>query len=150
MTGPEKPTVLYTIGYDGLTVPALVRKLQEAGVERLVDVRKRPSSRQRGFSLMQMFERLRKSGIHYEHLKGLGNPDDIRALWFAGELEKGRKQYRRYLENGSSGDVDLLIGLAKLKPTAILCRENDHETCHRSVVAEVAAERDPSIEVVHL
>ncbi len=148
--GSDESTVLYTIGYEGRTVTSLIKALNKAGVERLVDVRMRPSSRQRGFSLMQLYERLRKAGIQYEHVRELGNPPDIRALWYAGEIAKGRRQYRAHLKNGSSDQVNYLVGLAKLSPTAILCCERNHEECHRSVVAEVAGERDESLGVVHL
>lgn len=148
--GSDESTVLYTIGYEGRTVPTLIKALSEAGVERLIDVRMRPSSRQRGFSLMQLYERLRRAGIQYEHVRELGNPPEIRALWYAGEIGEGRRRYRAHLKNGSSDHVAYLVGLAKLSPTAILCRERDHDECHRSVVAEVAAERDEGIGIIHL
>lgn len=148
--GSDESTVLYTIGYEGRSVTSLIKTLSEVGVERLVDVRMRPSSRQRGFSLMQLYERLRKAGIQYEHVRELGNPPAIRALWYAGEMGRGRRKYRAHLKNGSSDHLDYLVGLAKLSPTAILCRERNPEECHRSVVAEVVAERDERIGIVHL
>lgn len=99
---------------------------------------------------MGLFESLRKAGITYEHRRELGNPQEIRALFHAGRLDEGRRQFRAFLENGSSSAVDVLIGLARAEPTAILCRERDPLDCHR-LVAEVAVERsDEHLRIEHL
>lgn len=141
----------YTIGYEGRTPSELVRNLKEHGIRRLVDVRLQPMSRVKGFSLMSLFEHLRKAGIAYEHMGELGNPPEIRALFHEGQLVEGRKQFRRQLKDGRRATVDLLVGLAHLEPTAILCRERDVSNCHRAVVAEVVGERSPeSLKVIHL
>ena len=147
----KKAVVPYTIGYQGRSLPALVRTLKDHGVERLVDVRLTPHSRQRGFSVMSLFEGLRRAGINYEHVKDLGNPPEIRDRFFAGDLVGGRAAYRQLLTNGHSHAVEHLISLARIQPTAILCRESDVKECHRAVVAEVAAERAPfTLKVEHL
>lgn len=143
--------VLYTIGYEGRTPANLVMVLKEHGVRRLVDVRLQPSSRRKGFSLMSLFEHLRKAGITYEHKRELGNPPEIRALFHKGQLERGKKKYRAFLENGSSNSIDILVGLARIEPTAILCLEREASHCHRAVVADVAVARSSNrIQVVHL
>ena len=143
--------ILYTIGYEGRTLPGLVRALISHGVERLVDVRLQPMSRHKGFSLLALFEQLRKSGIAYEHMKELGNPHEIRHLFHSGKFDEGRRRFRSYLENGSGAAVDVLVGLAALERTAILCREHDPAGCHRAVVAELAAERSGDrLQVEHL
>jgi uncharacterized protein (DUF488 family) len=114
-------------------------------------VRLQPMSRIKGFSLMSLFEHLRKAGIVYEHMRELGNPPEIRAMFHNGDLDAGRRKFRRQLTDGRSAAVDVLVGLAHIEPTAILCRERQAASCHRSVVADVAFERSPkSLEVVHL
>ena len=142
--------VLYTIGYQGRTLAGFIRTLREAGVEKVVDVRLNPISRDRRFNMMKLFQELNRSGISYESVRELGNPQDIRSLWQNGELERGRKQYRRFVNNGAAAHVDYVIGLARLGATAILCRESEPHECHRSVIAEVAQERDESIKVIDL
>ncbi len=142
--------VLYTIGYQGRTLAGFIRTLQEAGVEKVVDVRLNPVSRDRRFNMMKLFQELNRSGISYESVRGLGNPQDIRALWQNGDLERGRNQYRKFVNNGAAAHVDYVIGLARLGATAILCRESEAHECHRSVIAEVAQERDESIRVIDL
>jgi len=141
VSGVSDGVTLYTIGYEGKTVPEFVRALKQSGVGRVLDFRLTPSSRVPGFSMMGLFQALRKAGIAYEHLGQLGNPPEIRELFQSGELAEGRKRYRRLLANGRSSSVDYMIGLAKLQPTAILCREADPALCHRAVLAEVAGRR---------
>jgi uncharacterized protein (DUF488 family) len=141
---------LYTIGYEKRSVGKLVRTLQENSVERLVDVRLNAQSRKKGFSVLALFEALRKGGINYEHVRELGNPPEIRSLFWSGEIAEGRDEYREHLTNGQSEYVDYLVGLVRLGPTAILCLEDDPDRCHRSVIADVAQAGAPDIRVVHL
>lgn len=140
---------LFTVGYEGRTLAQLVRTLADSGVERVVDVRQRPFSRIKGFSATPLFEALRKVGIAYEHIEGLGNPIEIRSLFHEGRLDEGRKRYRRLLSNGRAQWVERLVALARVQPTAILCREKQSDDCHRSVIAEVASEQS-KLAVVHL
>ena len=63
---------------------SLVATLREAGVQRLVDVRKFPSSRRRGFSKTALAAALDAAGIEYVHARALGNPKPNRDLWRAG------------------------------------------------------------------
>jgi uncharacterized protein (DUF488 family) len=152
MRGEEtRESVLYTVGYEGRTLSGLVRILKQHAVRRLVDVRLQPVSRIKGFSLMALFERLRQAGITYEHMRELGNPPEIRALFHEGQIDEGRRQFRNLLENGNGLAVDVLVGLVQLEPTAILCRERDVSTCHRAVVADLAVSRSgDSLRVEHL
>ena len=41
---------IFTIGYEGTTVPEFITALRRAGVERVIDVRALPLSRRPGFS----------------------------------------------------------------------------------------------------
>lgn len=142
--------ILYTIGYEKRSVGKLVRTLQESGVERLVDVRLNAQSRKKGFSVLGLFEALRKGAINYEHVRELGNPPEIRSLYWSGEIAQGRAEYREHLTNGQREYVDYLIGLVRLGPTAILCLEDDPDRCHRSVIADVAQAGASDIKVIHL
>lgn len=133
-------TILFTIGYEDSSLNGLVRKLQEHGVTRLVDVRERPYSRRPGFSAMALFEGLRKAGIAYEHIARLGNPPEIRELFHNGNIKTGRHRYRRLLTDHRKAEVKYLTALSQLQPTAILCRERDHVACHRDVIAELVVD----------
>jgi len=150
---PAEPAevVLYTIGYEGRTPGNLVQALKAHEVRRVVDVRLQPVSRVKGFSLMALYEQLRKAGITYEHRKELGNPREIRQLFHEGQLTEGRRRFRALLANGNGGAVDVLVGLARIEPTAILCRERTAATCHRAIVADLAVERSATkLRIEHL
>jgi uncharacterized protein (DUF488 family) len=147
--GSDRTTVMYTIGYEGRTPEDLVEVLKRNRVAVLVDIRLSPQSRMKGFSLRALFETMRKAGIRYEHMRDLGNPPEIRALFHGGKLEEGRRRYRAFLTNGHSAALDALISEAQRQPTAILCVERFPGDCHRDVVADVAGTRS-DFRVEHL
>jgi len=45
---------LFTVGYEGRTLPQFVRLLRDQGITRVIDVRERPVSRRKGFSAMPL------------------------------------------------------------------------------------------------
>ena len=47
---PQAGLKIFTIGYEATTVPEFLAALQQAGVERVIDVRAIPLSRKPGFS----------------------------------------------------------------------------------------------------
>jgi uncharacterized protein (DUF488 family) len=141
---------LYTIGYEGRTLPQFVRALEDNGVTRLVDVRERPQSRKKGFSARGLFDALLRAGITYESDKTLGNPVEIRDLWKNGELEQGKHLYRKMLRNGRGPRVQLLVELARYDRVCILCYEETPDACHRSIIAEEATRLEPSLTIHHL
>jgi uncharacterized protein (DUF488 family) len=148
----EHELQLWTIGYEGAAAHAAVGALADAGVELLVDVRIRAQSRKPGFSKSTLAAELDRAGIGYEHLRDLGTPLHIKALFRAGELEAGREQYREHLRGDDAARASLarLVDLAGERRTAILCFERDERTCHRMVVCEELARAHPGFEAYHL
>ena len=141
---------LFTVGYEGRTLPQFVRLLKENDITRLVDVRERPASRKRGFSALPLFDALRKAGITYESDRALGNPEEIRALWKNGSLPEGKVRYRKLLRNGRRPRVELLLAVARIERVCILCFEGDPDECHRALIAEEAARVEPELVIHHL
>src|SRR5215212_5881221 len=70
---------IFTIGYEGATVGEFLAALQQAGVERVIDVRALPLSRRPGFSKSPLRAALEEARIKYVHLKALGTPAEGRA-----------------------------------------------------------------------
>ncbi|HZT16018.1 MAG TPA: DUF488 domain-containing protein [Gaiellaceae bacterium] len=141
---------LFTIGYEGRTPTTLIERLQEAGVERVVDVRELPLSRRRGFSKSPLGAALERAGIRYKHIRALGNPKPTRDRYKSGDVEGGAREYRAHLHNGSyPALVELADSLASER-TCLLCVEEAHERCHRAVIAGAIAERLPRVAIVHL
>jgi uncharacterized protein (DUF488 family) len=137
---------IYSVGYEGLTVAGLVERLQQSRIEELVDVRANPSSRRPGFSKKKLSESLAAAGIAYRHEPELGNA-------FRDEDDFGAAMdlMRAHLAGGEPAEaVTRLVSLADGRRIAVLCLENDQRRCHRQVVLEAAAAREPDLEILPL
>jgi uncharacterized protein (DUF488 family) len=139
---------IFTIGYEATTMADFLSALQQAGVERVIDVRALPLSRRPGFSKSPLRAALAEAGIDYVHLKSLGTPANGREAARAGRHED--------LERIYAGQLDLpeaivaagqMRELAADKPSALLCYEREPAQCHRSLLLAAAA---PGASVIHL
>jgi uncharacterized protein (DUF488 family) len=139
-----KAVPLYTIGYEGRAVKDLLAVLKQAKVERVVDVRQMPLSRKPGFSKAALAEFLTSHGIEYIGFPKLGTPPAIRNQYKkSGDFARLRRDYLVYL--GTQGpEVAALRDLAAQGGCALLCFERDPAQCHRSILAEVLANRTDS------
>jgi uncharacterized protein (DUF488 family) len=89
---------LYTIGYESSGLDDTLRRLTEAGVETLVDVRELPQSRLRGFSKSALAAALGAKGIEYQHAPALGSPRELRhALRESGDFVAFTRGYLLHL-----------------------------------------------------
>jgi uncharacterized protein (DUF488 family) len=141
---------IYSLGYEGMTLDALVDRLAGARVSVLVDVRLNPISRKPGFARRRLSEALAAAGIGYVHEKELGNPPDNRDSFRVGDGEAGRSRMRSILDNRAGDALDRVVELASSRRIAVLCVERDAHCCHREVITEMAVERDPAIEVLEI
>jgi uncharacterized protein (DUF488 family) len=139
---------IFTIGYEGTTVPEFVEALRKAGVERVIDVRALPLSRRPGFSKTPLRGALDEAGIEYVHLKALGTPADGRTAARAGRHEDMARIYAGQLELPEAmAQSALMLELAREKPSALLCMEREPAHCHRTLLLDAVA---PEVEVVDL
>ena len=139
---------IFTIGYEGTTVPEFVAALNRAGVERVIDVRALPLSRRPGFSKTALRSALEEAGVEYVHLKALGTPADGRAAARAGRHADLERIYAGQLELPEAmAQGAQMLELARDKPTALLCMEREPAHCHRTLLLNAVA---PDAQVVHL
>ena len=139
---------LFTIGYEGTTVPDFIAALEKAGVQRVIDVRALPLSRRPGFSKSPLKAALQEAGIEYVHLKALGTPSDGRAAARAGRHADLKRIYAGQLELPEAmAQSAQMLDLARDKPSALLCMEREPAHCHRTLLLSAVA---PDAEVVHL
>jgi uncharacterized protein (DUF488 family) len=139
---------IFTIGYEGATVPEFIAALKQAGIERVIDVRALPLSRRPGFSKSPLRAALEESGIEYVHLKALGTPAEGRAAARAGRHEDLERIYAGQLELPEAiAQSGQMLALAREKPTALLCMEREPKHCHRKLLLDAVA---ADAEVVHL
>ncbi len=133
---------LRTIGYQAATQGAVIRALQAAGVEVLIDVRAVPSSRRAGFSKRLLAGSLADAGIDYVHLRALGTPKPGRQAARAGRHAEMVEIYEAHLaEPQAQFELAEALDIAKARPSALLCYEADAAHCHRRIVAERLREK---------
>jgi uncharacterized protein (DUF488 family) len=139
---------IFTIGYEGTTVPDFIAALHKAGVRRVIDVRALPLSRRPGFSKTPLRCALEEAGIDYVHLKALGTPAEGRTAARAGRHADLERIYAGQLELPEAmAQSAQMLDLASEKPSALLCMEREPAHCHRTLLLHAAA---PDAEVTHL
>ena len=139
---------IFTIGYEGTTVPEFIAALNEAGVKRVLDVRALPLSRRPGFSKTPLRGALEEAGIEYMHLKALGTPADGRTAARAGRHADMARIYAGQLELPEAiAQSAQMLDLAREKPSALLCMEREPAHCHRTLLLKAVA---PDAEVIDL
>jgi uncharacterized protein (DUF488 family) len=139
---------IFTIGYEGAVISEFIAALQNAGVERVIDVRALPLSRRPGFSKTPLRAALEESGIEYVHLKALGTPAEGRAAARSGRHADLERIYSGQLELPEAMMQSAqMVELAHEKPSALLCMEREPEHCHRTLLLKAVAS---DADVVHL
>jgi uncharacterized protein (DUF488 family) len=139
---------IFTIGYEGATVPEFVAALQKAGVERVIDVRALPLSRRPGFSKTPLKGALEEARIEYVHLKALGTPSEGRTAARAGRHAEMARIYAGQLELPEAmAQSAQMLDLAREKPSALLCMEREPAHCHRTLLLDAVAS---DADVIHL
>ncbi|HEX4801525.1 MAG TPA: DUF488 domain-containing protein [Sphingomicrobium sp.] len=139
---------IFTIGYEGTTVPEFIAALQKARVERVLDVRALPLSRRPGFSKSPLKTALEEVGIEYLHLKALGTPSEGRTAARAGRHAEMARIYAGQLELPEAiAQSAQMLELAREKPSALLCMEREPAHCHRTLLLKAVA---PDAQVVDL
>jgi len=128
---------LATIGYEAATQDQVIGRLQDAGVEVLIDVRAVAASRRAGFSKGVLASSLAAAGIDYVHLRQLGTPKAGRDAVRHGRVAEMHAIYEAHLrEPGAQLELAKAAEIAKARKAALLCYEADHRHCHREIVAE--------------
>ncbi|MEC5145659.1 DUF488 domain-containing protein [Chitinophaga sp. 180180018-2] len=146
-------TILYTIGYEGITLEEYLNKLIVKDVKVLVDVRNNPLSMKYGFSKSQLVNSCRSVGIEYIHIPEVGIVSEQRQ-----EL-KSQKDYDNLFAKycqvnlpSTLTEQKQILQLLKSKARiALTCFEANICQCHRKHLAE-AITRLPqwNYELIHL
>jgi len=134
-TNGQDARVFWTTGYEQTTPDRFMNLLTQNGVEVVVDVRKTPLSRKKGFSKNKLQDALSKGGIGYVHVGALSAPKEIRdRLHNGGTWWEYVQAYEKVLESRRRELLDL-VELAFSRRACLLCFERDPSACHRSLVA---------------
>jgi uncharacterized protein (DUF488 family) len=129
--------ILFTIGYEGVSVERYLNTLIKNDIRVLCDVRNNPLSRKFGFSKNNLQKHLGRIGIEYVHIPELGivsekrntlaSDQDYRDLFkdYKASLPKRREYLERLYQ--------LLQAKVRI---ALTCFEHDPSYCHRHVIRE--------------
>ena len=135
----ETSPVVLTIGHSTRTIEEFIGLLQAHGATRVVDVRTVPRSRHNPqFNKTSLPRELKKAGLGYVHLPGLGGlrhakRDSLNVGWRNASF-RGYADYMQTPEFEQS--LEELIRLARKEPIAIMCAEAVPWRCHRSLIAD--------------
>ena len=135
----EPSPIVLTIGHSTRTLDEFIGLLQAHGATRVVDVRTVPRSRHNPqFNKASLSRALKKAGLGYVHLPGLGGlrhakRDSLNVGWRNASF-RGYADYMQTPEFEQS--LEELIGLANQDRIALMCAEAVPWRCHRSLIAD--------------
>jgi uncharacterized protein (DUF488 family) len=131
-------TILYTIGYEGISLEEYLNKLILNDIKVLCDVRKNSISMKYGFSKSQLQKACEGVGINYVHIPELGIESDKRQeLNTQTDYDKLFILYRSdILSQTIALQEKLLIILKEKERIALTCFEANICQCHRKHLAE--------------
>jgi uncharacterized protein (DUF488 family) len=131
----------YTVGYQGHSIETFLDLLLAHGITQIIDVRQLPFSRKPDFSKKRLAAHLDTVGIAYTHLVALGTPKELR------DEVRRTHDYPAFfaameaLIEAQPAALDEALGLARARPSALLCFEGKVAECHRLTVARAMGQR---------
>jgi uncharacterized protein (DUF488 family) len=142
---------LFTIGFTKKSAEQFFTSLLNAGIRRLIDIRRKPDSQLAGFAKgenLQYFLRV-TGGIEYEHELAFAPTNELfRAYKHNGLAWEDYE--RRFNELLIERDPAGLQSLEHFDHACLLCSEREPDHCHRRLVAKYLQIRWPELEIEHL
>ncbi len=140
---------VYTIGHSTRSSEDLIRMLKKEGVQAVCDVRTVPrSSFNPQFNIDSFPEELKKAGIEYFHMKGLGGlrhpeKNSPNTGWHNASF-RGFADYMQTQE--FERNMDALLEIASRRKAALMCAEAVPWRCHRLLIADALTVRGWRVE----
>ena len=130
--------VLFTIGYEGISLEEYLNRLLQNDVKLLVDVRCNPLSMKYGFSKRQLERYCYSLGIEYIHFPEVGIESEQRqALNTQNDYDQLFAVYRKNTLPKTMDTQLKILNLLKInKRIALTCFESNICQCHRKYLAE--------------
>ncbi len=137
----ENKNILFTIGYEGISLEEYLNRLVRNDVKLLVDVRNNPLSMKFGFSKNQLKRFCENLGIAYLHLPEVGIQSDQRQeLNTQSDYDVLFEDYKsKNLTKTQNTQLEILSLLKKHQRIALTCFEANICQCHRKPLAEAIA-----------
>lgn len=135
-------TMLFTIGYEGISLETYINKLIINDIKILCDVRKNAFSQKYGFSKNQLKTACEGVEIKYIHIPDLGIVSDKRkSLNSQADYDSLFEDYKKTVLRQNEQDINYLSDLLKQhKRIALTCFEANIDQCHRKHLAEAVTQ----------
>jgi len=119
----ELQIIMWTIGHSNRSIDIFLELLKEHNIQVLVDVRCFPTSKIEHFKMEEIKKWLPEHGIEY--------------IWLGKELGGYRRDgYKRHMRTKLFREgVKLLLEIAKVRRTCIMCMEVNPKYCHRRFIS---------------
>lgn len=135
-------TILFTIGYEGVSVENYLNKLIQNDVKLLIDVRRNPISMKYGFSKNTLKRHCESINIKYLHIPEVGIASEQR------QVLNSQKDYdllflnykKSTLNETEKQQEEILNLLQQHKRVALTCFEANICQCHRKPLAEAVTQ----------
>jgi len=129
--------MLFTIGYEGISVERYLNTLIKNDIQVLCDVRSNPLSRKFGFSKNNLQKYLKNIGIDYVHIPELGIKSEKRNnLSSDKDYENLFIEYKTSLSEHTNNLDSLYQLLVSKRRIALTCFEHEPAHCHRHVIRD--------------
>ena len=133
----DNDIILYTIGYEGVSIEDYLNKLIISGVKILVDVRRNPVSMKYGFSKNTLKRYCESVRIQYLHFPEVGiDSSERQELNTQTDYDNLFKTYSKKLPLVTDTQDKIINLLLDNKKIALTCFEADVCQCHRRPLAE--------------
>ncbi len=134
----DKTPLVFTLGYEGLTIDAFLNKLIASNIMAVVDIRSNPQSMKYGFSKKSFSDYIEKAGIKYFHIPELGVPSTMRkGLGINTSHEQLFQKYETdLLPKQKDAQIKLLDLIDAYTRVVLVCFEADPFSCHRRTLVE--------------
>lgn len=142
---------IFTIGFTKKTAEQFFKKLSDAGVKRVIDVRLNNTSQLAGFAKRDDLKFLLREVCHIDYI-----PSPILAPTqpMLDAYRKGKGAWSTYEEEFlqliAERRIEHELAPDLLDGGCLLCSEDQPHQCHRRLVAEYLAERWGAVSVVHI
>jgi len=142
---------LFTIGFTKKNAETFFRKIEKAGVKKIIDIRLNNVSQLAGFAkkddLVFFLKELCECGYRHEPL--LAPTKDILDGYKKKKIDWTEYE-KRFIDLLKARNAHTLVSSLELHKACLLCSEPTPEKCHRRLVAEYLKTHLKNIKISHL
>lgn len=142
---------LFTIGFTKKSADSFFKKLCDAGVKRVIDIRLNNVSQLAGFAKKDDLSYFLKTicSIEYVHVPELAPTQDI-----LDEYKKHKGDWaiyeKKFMELMIKREIENKLSRELFDNACLLCSEDKPHHCHRRLVAEYLKDKWGNVEIEHI